>query len=86
MVGEGPWCAMEQRAREAQSRSENREDPPADHPTKTPQDQPSTVLTPHKMPWLFLARREVQYRGTERRESEEDIASLACPTNGRWAT
>lgn len=38
MVGEGPWRTVEQRG-EAQPRSEATEDPPADHPTKTPQDK-----------------------------------------------
>lgn len=39
MVGEGPWRTVEPRAGEAQPRSETTEDPPADHPTKTPQEK-----------------------------------------------
>lgn len=75
MVGEGPWRTVEQRAGEATG------DPPADHPTKTPQDKFSPLKD---VLALSQPPRKVQYWGTER-ESEEKTAPLVLPTNGRWA-
>lgn len=75
MVGEGPWRTVEQRAGEAT------EDPPADHPTKTPQDK----FSPLKDALALSHPPERSNNGVQKGSLREKTAPLVLPTNGRWA-